>query len=152
MTIEKLVRTLSHKKSNDIKYILEELVKEYDTVENTDIAIPNEELSDEDIETIKNALMIMVEEDSQLAEKVENILDNDDRPRMADISPSEAIIWLGAIRGIVLLVSMAIKAKFPNKEKIGEDGKSKEIDRGYSNIAEVMKPLSNFVSSKSKKD
>jgi len=151
MIKEQLLRKVKHLKINDIKYILESLGKESD-LENTEkMEITITEISDEDIELIRELLILMVDEDNNFQEKLQNIIENDDRTRMADMFADATIII--AIGTLGTIANNLIKTKYPSEEITTKDkdgNTSKIVRRNYSSISDALKPLTTFLAEKKK--
>ena len=151
MTKEQLLRKVKHLKINDIEYILESLGKESDLANTEKVEIAITEISDEDIALIRELLILMVDEDNNFQEKLQEIIENDDRTRMADMFADSdtmvAIVTLGTI------AINLIKAKYPSEEITTKDkdgNTSKIVRRNDSSISDALKPLTTFLAEKKK--
>jgi len=151
MTKEQLIRKVKHLKINDVHYILEELGKERDLLNSEEIEIKTTDVSDEDIALIKELLILLIDEDDTFRQKLQSIIEDDNRTRIADIFGDNetmiAIITLGTI------AINLIKAKYPSEEitKKDIDGNTEKIKRrDYSSISDTLKPLISFIADKKK--
>jgi len=137
---DKLIKIIDNLKSDDMKYILNELAKE-SSDNDREIEDKTVELTQDDISIIKLTLTTLIEEDDEFAQKFQKIVDGYESNRAFDL------VTVGVVLGILALTNIAnnfIKAKYPNKIITKDGDKSKEIDRGYTNLSDSLKPLASL--------
>lgn len=137
---DKLIKIVDNLNSDDIKYILNELAKESPD-NDIEVEAKTVELTQDDISIVKLTLTTLIEEDDEFAQKFQKIVEGYESSRTFDI------VTVGVVLGIVALTNIAnnfIKAKYPNKVIIKDGDKSKEIDRGYTNLSDAIKALASL--------
>lgn len=137
---DKLIKIVDNLNSDDMKYILNELAKE-SSDNDREIEAKTVELTQDDISIIKLTLTTLIEEDDEFAQKFQKIVDGYESNRAFDL------VTVGLVLGILALKNIAnnfIKAKYPNKIITKDGDKSKEIDRGYTNLSDSLKPLASL--------
>ncbi len=139
---EKLIKIVGNLKSDDMKYILNELSQ--GETPSSEFESQSIELTQDDLSILKLTLKTLIENDDEFAQKFQNIVDRYEPNRVLDP------VTIISIVGIVVLGNIAnnlIKAKYPNKIITKNGDKSKEIDRDYTNLSDVLKPLASIVAS-----
>ena len=137
---DKLIKIVDNLNSDDMNYILNELAKE-SSDKDREIEAKTVELTQDDISIIKLTLTTLIEEDDAFAQKFQKIVDEYEASRAFDL------VTVGVVLGILALTNIAnnfIKAKYPNKIITKDGDKSKEIDRGYTNLSDSLKPLASL--------
>ena len=150
MERDKLLRVIGRAKKNDIVFILEKLSEDDDFIEAKMTTTQTVSLSDEEIDLIKDSLLILIKEDDVLLNKVKYIWENDDRTRMADggLGTNEMIVIVTGLSILGVIANNLIKSITPNKEKFKDGEKEYEVERGYSSVSETLKNLASLVKDK----
>lgn len=136
---EKLIKIVGNLELNDIKYILNELSQ--GQTPSSEIESQSVELTQDDLSILKLTLKILIENDDAFAQKFQDIVDRYEPNRILDP------VTIISVVGIVVLGNIAnnlIKAKYPNKITIKKGDKIIEIDRGYTNVSDAIKPLASI--------
>jgi len=137
---DKLTKIVGNLNSDDMKYILNELGKE-STANYREIETQVVELTQDDLSIVKLTLTTLIKDDDEFAQKFQTIVDGYEPNRAFDP------VTVGIALGILALTTIAnnlIKAKYPNRVITKNGDKSKEIDRGYSNLSDALKPLASL--------
>jgi len=135
---EKLIKIVGNLKSDDVKYVLNELGKGSsadDAVAQGEVV----EFTQDDLSLIKLTLATLIENDDAFANKFQSIFEAYDPNRAID-PYTAGLIALG-ILALSNIANNLIKAVKPNKVTIKEEDKTIEIDRDYTNVSDAVKPL-----------
>ncbi|SHO80335.1 hypothetical protein MNB_SV-15-233 [hydrothermal vent metagenome] len=130
-TKEQLLRKVKNLQSNNIKYILHKLGENQESSQNI-------ELLDDDIESIREILSILIDKDETFATKFQTIIEEDNQHRSGiDYTTIVGIVTLGTIANNLII------AKSPTKVI----DKDISIERDYSTLSQTLKSLAEVLKS-----
>ncbi len=141
---ERLISIASNLDEEGMGYILRELGKtsKPSNSEEIEITIESEGLTNQDIQTIKEALVTLLKEDEEFVEIFAEIVEAYEPSRSIDpYMAGEIALGILAITNVANNLIRAIK---PDQESHKDGQNSVRVKREYESISDFLKPLSSI--------